>query len=274
MSLFNLAFVRQQGGQFLLRVEDTDRARFRADSEQQVYDTLRWLGLDWDEGPDKGGPVGPYRQSERLDTYRPHVDRLLAEGSRVPVLVHLRAADRDARGAAAGQAAHRLRPALPRQDRAGAGRAARVHALAGGAPARARRRRAELRRPHPRRGERAAAGRPGAAQGGRVPDLPPGGRGRRPPHGDHARGARRGVDLLHAQAPAAVRPARVGAAAVRAHAAAAQRRQEQDLQAQEPGGAADLVHRAGLPAGGAAELPRAARLLAARPARGLHASRT
>ncbi len=80
MSLFNLAFARQQGGQFLLRVEDTDRARFRADSEQQVYDTLRWLGLDWDEGPDKGGPVGPYRQSERLDTYRPVADRLLAEG--------------------------------------------------------------------------------------------------------------------------------------------------------------------------------------------------
>ncbi len=80
MSLFNLAFARQQGGAFVLRVEDTDRARFQADSEQQVYDTLRWLGLDWDEGPDKGGPYGPYRQSERLDTYRPYVDRLLADG--------------------------------------------------------------------------------------------------------------------------------------------------------------------------------------------------
>ena len=80
MSLFNLAFARQQGGQFLLRVEDTDRARFRADSEQQVYDTLRWLGLDWDEGPDKGGPFAPYRQSERLDTYRPFAEQLLAQG--------------------------------------------------------------------------------------------------------------------------------------------------------------------------------------------------
>ncbi len=80
MSLFNLAFVRQQGGQFVLRVEDTDRARFQADSEQQVYDTLRWLGLQWDEGPDVGGPFGPYRQSERLETYRPHVERLLADG--------------------------------------------------------------------------------------------------------------------------------------------------------------------------------------------------
>ncbi len=80
MALFNLAFVRQQGGQFLLRIEDTDRARYVADSEQQVYDTLHWLGLDWDEGPDKGGPFAPYRQSERLATYPKHVERLLADG--------------------------------------------------------------------------------------------------------------------------------------------------------------------------------------------------
>src|SRR4051794_41974652 len=80
MSLFNLGFVRRYGGQFILRIEDTDRARFRADSEQQVYDTLRWLGLEWDEGPDKGGPFAPYRQSERLATYRPAVDALLAAG--------------------------------------------------------------------------------------------------------------------------------------------------------------------------------------------------
>ena len=80
VSLFDLAFVRQQGGQFVLRVEDTDRARFREDSEQQIYDTLHWLGLDWDEGPDKGGPFAPYRQSERLDTYQPVVDQLLAKG--------------------------------------------------------------------------------------------------------------------------------------------------------------------------------------------------
>jgi glutamyl-tRNA synthetase len=80
MSLFNLAFARQQGGQFILRVEDTDRARFQADSEQQVYQTLHWLGLNWDEGPDIGGPFTPYRQSERLETYRPVADRLLADG--------------------------------------------------------------------------------------------------------------------------------------------------------------------------------------------------
>lgn len=80
VSLFDLAFVRQQGGQFVLRIEDTDQARYVEDSEQQIFDTLRWLGLDWDEGPDKGGPFAPYRQSERLATYQPYVQRLLDAG--------------------------------------------------------------------------------------------------------------------------------------------------------------------------------------------------
>jgi glutamyl-tRNA synthetase len=81
MSLFNLAFVRQQGGQFILRIEDTDRGRYVEDSERQIFETLHWLGLDWDEGPDKGGPFAPYRQSERLDTYQPFIDQLLAAGN-------------------------------------------------------------------------------------------------------------------------------------------------------------------------------------------------
>jgi glutamyl-tRNA synthetase len=80
MSLFNLAFARQQGGRFVLRIEDTDRARYVESSEAQIFDTLHWLGLDWDEGPDKGGPFAPYRQSERADHYRPPVERLLADG--------------------------------------------------------------------------------------------------------------------------------------------------------------------------------------------------
>lgn len=80
MSLFNLAYARKTGGAFVLRIEDTDRARYRADSEQQVTETLRWLGLPWDEGPDVGGPYGPYRQSERLETYRPYVEQLVARG--------------------------------------------------------------------------------------------------------------------------------------------------------------------------------------------------
>jgi glutamyl-tRNA synthetase len=80
MSLFNLAYARLTGGQFVLRIEDTDRARYVASSEQQIYDTLHWLGLDWDEGPDIGGPYAPYRQSERLDTYRPFVEQLIEAG--------------------------------------------------------------------------------------------------------------------------------------------------------------------------------------------------
>ncbi|TWP35701.1 glutamate--tRNA ligase [Leekyejoonella antrihumi] len=80
MSMFDLAFARQQGGKFILRIEDTDRVRFQEDSEQQIFDTLHWLGLNWDEGPDLGGPFEPYRQSERLGTYKPYADKLVAEG--------------------------------------------------------------------------------------------------------------------------------------------------------------------------------------------------
>lgn len=80
MSLFNLGFARRHGGAFIVRIEDTDRARYQADSEQQIFDTLRWLGLNWDEGPDIGGPFAPYRQSERLETYRPYVEQLLDTG--------------------------------------------------------------------------------------------------------------------------------------------------------------------------------------------------
>jgi glutamyl-tRNA synthetase len=80
MSLFNLAYARKTGGAFVLRIEDTDRARYMADSERQITETLRWLGLPWDEGPDVGGPYAPYRQSERLETYRPYVDQLVADG--------------------------------------------------------------------------------------------------------------------------------------------------------------------------------------------------
>jgi glutamyl-tRNA synthetase len=80
MAMFDLAYARQQGGRFLLRIEDTDRARFSPSSERQLFETLHWLGLTWDEGPDVGGPNAPYHQSERLAIYRPYADRLLAEG--------------------------------------------------------------------------------------------------------------------------------------------------------------------------------------------------
>jgi glutamyl-tRNA synthetase len=79
-ALFNYVFAKQQGGQFILRIEDTDRARSTEESEQAILSSLRWLGLPWDEGPDVGGPHGPYRQSERTEIYRQHVNMLLETG--------------------------------------------------------------------------------------------------------------------------------------------------------------------------------------------------
>jgi glutamyl-tRNA synthetase len=84
IALFNLCFARQHGGQFILRIEDTDQLRSTRESEQQIYDALRWLGIEWDEGPDVGGPHGPYRQSERGAIYKQYSDELVAKGHAFP----------------------------------------------------------------------------------------------------------------------------------------------------------------------------------------------
>ncbi|MBL8626286.1 MAG: glutamate--tRNA ligase [Myxococcales bacterium] len=80
IALFNYVFAKQQGGKFILRIEDTDQSRARADSEQMIFDALRWVGLSWDEGPDVGGPFGPYRQSERKAIYAEHAQLLIERG--------------------------------------------------------------------------------------------------------------------------------------------------------------------------------------------------
>ena len=80
-ALFCYLFARKHGGQFVLRIEDTDQARSNPASERMIFDALRWLGLAWDEGPDVGGPHGPYRQSERTDIYRAHAAELIARGA-------------------------------------------------------------------------------------------------------------------------------------------------------------------------------------------------
>ncbi len=80
IALFNLCFAKQQGGKFILRIEDTDQARSTPESEQAILDSLRWLGLDWDEGPDKAGDFGPYRQSERGDIYAKYAQELVDKG--------------------------------------------------------------------------------------------------------------------------------------------------------------------------------------------------
>jgi glutamyl-tRNA synthetase len=79
-ALFNYAFARGRGGQFILRIEDTDRTRSTGEYEKAIIGSLKWLGLEWDEGPDIGGPQAPYRQSERLEIYHRHIARLLEEG--------------------------------------------------------------------------------------------------------------------------------------------------------------------------------------------------
>lgn len=81
VALFNRTFAHKHGGQFLLRIEDTDQARSTRSSEEAILSSLRWLGLEWDEGPDKGGPHGPYRQSERTEIYRQHAAQLIEKGA-------------------------------------------------------------------------------------------------------------------------------------------------------------------------------------------------
>jgi len=75
-ALFNWLFARQHGGQFILRIDDTDQQRNVAEALRPILEGFQWLGLDWDEGAEKGGPYGPYYQSQRLDRYRAAVQAL------------------------------------------------------------------------------------------------------------------------------------------------------------------------------------------------------
>ena len=79
-ALFNYLVARNLGGRFILRIEDTDQTRNIAEADQKLLDDLRWLGLAWDEGPEVGGDYGPYHQSQRLETYKEHAQRLLESG--------------------------------------------------------------------------------------------------------------------------------------------------------------------------------------------------
>jgi glutamyl/glutaminyl-tRNA synthetase len=79
-ALFNWLYARHTGGTFVLRIEDTDKERNTPEALQVIFDSMRWLGMDWDEGPEVGGQYGPYFQSQRGDIYKEHVQRLLAAG--------------------------------------------------------------------------------------------------------------------------------------------------------------------------------------------------
>lgn len=79
MSMFDLALARQSGGQFLVRIEDTDRTRFVDGAEAKIYEAFKWLGIEYDEGGEKGGPYAPYHQSDRLDIYHKYMEELIAK---------------------------------------------------------------------------------------------------------------------------------------------------------------------------------------------------
>jgi glutamyl-tRNA synthetase len=79
-ALFNWLWARKTGGTFVLRIEDTDRERSTQEAVEAIFDGMRWLGLDWDEGPGAGGPHGPYFQMQRLDLYRFYAEKLIGEG--------------------------------------------------------------------------------------------------------------------------------------------------------------------------------------------------
>ncbi|MFH8797424.1 glutamate--tRNA ligase [Streptomyces sp. NPDC017941] len=83
-ALFNWAYARHNGGTLVFRIEDTDAARDSEESYEQLLDSMRWLGFDWDEGPEVGGPHAPYRQSQRMDVYRDVAEKLVASGHAYP----------------------------------------------------------------------------------------------------------------------------------------------------------------------------------------------
>jgi len=83
-ALFGYVWAKKNNGSFVLRIEDTDRDRSSPESEKAIIDSLKWLGLNWDEGPETGGPYGPYRQSERLEIYHKYINRLVEDGHAYP----------------------------------------------------------------------------------------------------------------------------------------------------------------------------------------------
>ncbi|WDC84613.1 glutamate--tRNA ligase family protein [Caloramator sp. mosi_1] len=75
-----IIYLQKNNGKFVLRIDDTDMKRNSKESEEGIFEGLKWLGINWDEGPDVGGPYGPYRQSERLDIYNKYIEKLISEG--------------------------------------------------------------------------------------------------------------------------------------------------------------------------------------------------
>ncbi len=114
-ALYNWLFARHEGGTFILRIEDTDVERSTEEATRAILDALRWLGLDWDEGPEVSGPLGPYRQLERMALYRAHARRLAEAGAVYPCTCT--AEEREARRRAALAAKRPPRGLCPCRER-------------------------------------------------------------------------------------------------------------------------------------------------------------
>ena len=219
-ALFNWLFARRHGGTFVLRIEDTDAERSSTDMVDGILDGLRWLGLDWDEGPLVGGPLGPYFQSERIDRHRAAAQRLVDSGRAYYCYCtteELKAKARGRRARRRGLAVRsHLRRSHARRDR---GERSRRQAARRPVP-RARRRHAVRRsRPRPDRVRRRAHRGLRPASLRRPADLSALRRERRCRDANHARDPGRRSHFEHAEADPPVSRARRAGAGVRARAA-------------------------------------------------------
>ena len=132
-AIMNYLIARKNGATMVLRIEDTDMERSTKESEQSIYQDLAWLGISWDEGPDRGGDFGPYRQSERFDIYRKYTEKLISRGQRLLLLLHEGRAGRHEKGRRRrGGIVHLQRP-LPQPHRGRAEKARGGGAQAHGA---------------------------------------------------------------------------------------------------------------------------------------------
>ena len=209
-ALFNWLLARRHGGVFLLRIEDTDAERSTAESEAGILQDLRWLGLDWDEGPDVGGPSGPYRQSERLGRYAEAAEGADRRGPGLPLFLHAGRARGGARGGHGGGSTAPVFATLPWPGSRDQSPPHRRRRGRGSPVCRARQPDRDVSRPRARRRQRPDLGdrRPHHRPVGRARGLQLLGRRRRRRDGSDACGARRGPHLEYLQAGAALRGAR------------------------------------------------------------------
>ena len=261
-ALFNWLFARRHGGVFVLRIEDTDVERSSAEMVEGILDGLRWLGLDWDEGPHVGGPYAPYFQVRAARSPSRDGRTARRQRQRVLLLLHARGAERKREAAEAAGGAWRydrtccaLTPdEIAARERDTMPRAIRFRVPDGHDDVRRSRARADRVRRRQHRGLRHPALR-------RPSDLPPVGRVRRCGDGDHACGAGRRSHLEHAEADPAVSGGRRAAAAVRARAADSRSGQEAPEQAPRRD-VGDGVRAPGISARSDGEFSGAARLVA------------